>query len=327
MYRESRIGVCSLPIVLILLFDSQSSELRCNLGSRDGTPNAVLDGVSCQLLSSQFDDRCMGCSSCHTIILYILPAEPWHNHCIIQEPLIAHRPDTTMLNIALRVLALTGLCAPVLSSFVLLPLYIYPSPTAWAPVYDAVQNNPTVKFQIVVNPNSGPGAYPPDASYIDGVSKLNSYPNVLTIGYVATTYGQRPYANGKCLASLLETQNRPTTAPFWSTNTVLSRDIRIPTDQFVLQSRRISMRTLNGRTTQPKISGTLVLPLYSLICFALSLWYVSYGHAAKLTPSRRAASPASSLTRSPRAPTPATRRTCATRPRKQHTSLLLSEPV
>ena len=50
-----------------------------------------------------------------------------------------------------------------------------------------------MQWQIVVNPNSGPGttSYPLDPNIISGIAKLNSYLNVNTIGYVDTAYGQK----------------------------------------------------------------------------------------------------------------------------------------
>ncbi|KAI4218048.1 MAG: hypothetical protein L6R36_009153, partial [Xanthoria steineri] len=85
---------------------------------------------------------------------------------------------------------------PCHSLFILLPLYLYPGTSAstWSNVTAAIAANPTVQWQVIVNPNSGPGAYPPDANYIAALSKLNSYRNVATLGYVATNYGRIPYA-------------------------------------------------------------------------------------------------------------------------------------
>lgn len=87
------------------------------------------------------------------------------------------------------------LALPCHSLFILLPLYLYPdtSASAWFNITTAIAANEKVHWQIIVNPNSGPGTYPPDANYITGIQKLNSYPNVVTIGYVATKYTQIPY--------------------------------------------------------------------------------------------------------------------------------------
>lgn len=71
----------------------------------------------------------------------------------------------------------------------LLPLYQYPEGTTWDPVYSAIEANPQLDFQIVLNVDSGPLASEPDSNFVTGTSKLNSYPNVQTLGYVHCLYG------------------------------------------------------------------------------------------------------------------------------------------
>ncbi|KAI4193183.1 MAG: hypothetical protein LQ350_008432 [Teloschistes chrysophthalmus] len=102
---------------------------------------------------------------------------------------------------------------------VLVPLYLYPdsSASAWSNVTAAIAANPYVNWQIIVNPNSGPGDYPPDANYIAGVSKINSYPNAVTLGYVDTGYTQVPYST---LKSQVDTWAK------WSTYTAANIAIR-----------------------------------------------------------------------------------------------------
>ena len=84
---------------------------------------------------------------------------------------------------------------------ILLPLYIYPDPSAsaWNDVTAAISAYPSVEWQIIVNPASGPGttSYPTDANYITGISTLNRYANVQTVGYVDTAYGNRAYSSVK----------------------------------------------------------------------------------------------------------------------------------
>lgn len=80
--------------------------------------------------------------------------------------------------------------------FVLAPLYIYPSETAWDYLFTSIANNPTLNFKVVINPDNGPGssAYP-DANYISNIAQLNSYNNTQTIGYVHTSFGLRASAD------------------------------------------------------------------------------------------------------------------------------------
>lgn len=81
----------------------------------------------------------------------------------------------------------------VSSTSILVPLYVWPEDdSSWAPVFNAISSFPDVQFQVIVNPNSGPGetAYP-DENIIAGVAKLNNHDNVQVIGYVHTEYAER----------------------------------------------------------------------------------------------------------------------------------------
>ncbi|KAI4246044.1 MAG: hypothetical protein LQ352_006472 [Teloschistes flavicans] len=82
---------------------------------------------------------------------------------------------------------------------ILFPLYLYPGDgaSAWSDVFSTIESHSAVQFIVVVNPQSGPGtsSYPTDQNIISGVSKLNSYPNVHTVGYVLTGHGSRDTAN------------------------------------------------------------------------------------------------------------------------------------
>lgn len=93
---------------------------------------------------------------------------------------------------------------------VALPLYMYPSAGIWQPLYDAMNNNPQVTFNIIINPNSGPGGSPPDSNYIANISVLNSYKNSNMLGYVHTSYGSR---------SLTDISSDIDTYQSWSTYT------------------------------------------------------------------------------------------------------------
>lgn len=79
--------------------------------------------------------------------------------------------------------------ASTLATKLLLPLYQYPEGTTWDPVYAAIEANPDVEFQIILNVDSGPGASTPDSNFVTGTAKLNSYSNVQTLGYVHCLYG------------------------------------------------------------------------------------------------------------------------------------------
>lgn len=72
----------------------------------------------------------------------------------------------------------------------LLPLYQYPEGATWDPVYAAIEANPDLIFQIILNADSGPGGPTPDSNFVTGTAKLNSYANVQTLGYVHCLYGE-----------------------------------------------------------------------------------------------------------------------------------------
>lgn len=74
------------------------------------------------------------------------------------------------------------------SGFVLIPLYIYPSPpTLWNPLFEAARSYPNTTFRAVISPDSGPGSGScPDSDFITALSELNSIPNIQTLAYVHT---------------------------------------------------------------------------------------------------------------------------------------------
>ncbi|PVH94173.1 glycoside hydrolase family 135 protein [Periconia macrospinosa] len=81
----------------------------------------------------------------------------------------------------------------VAASKVLLPLYIYPAPGKWDPLFKAIKAYPHLEFIVIPNPHSGPGSesWWPNADYVREIPRLNEYENVRTVGYVATTYCKR----------------------------------------------------------------------------------------------------------------------------------------
>ncbi|OAL44063.1 hypothetical protein IQ07DRAFT_551085 [Pyrenochaeta sp. DS3sAY3a] len=84
---------------------------------------------------------------------------------------------------------------------ILLPLYIYPRVGAWDPLYAAAKAHRNVDFTVILNPCSGPclGSLP-DQVYLDEIPKLRAYPNIRTLGYVATHYAEKDI--GQVLAEI-----------------------------------------------------------------------------------------------------------------------------
>ncbi|SLM40199.1 Spherulation-specific family 4 [Lasallia pustulata] len=119
-----------------------------------------------------------------------------------------------------KVLAVLAWATTTTATSILLPLYIYPLSGAWTPIFNAIASTPTVHWQVVVNPNSGPGpanAYP-SSDYITAINQLNSYKNVETIGYVRTNYTNRP-----CSEVTADIQ----TYAYWATYQVTNANISV----------------------------------------------------------------------------------------------------
>ncbi|CAG8981458.1 hypothetical protein HYALB_00003028 [Hymenoscyphus albidus] len=93
---------------------------------------------------------------------------------------------------------------------ILFPLYLYPTPGAWDPLYSSITAHPNVEFNVIINPNSGPGTSL-DASYTESIAKLNSYNNTKLFGYVRTDYTNQPYA--QVTADVSTYANWPKTTP------------------------------------------------------------------------------------------------------------------
>lgn len=81
---------------------------------------------------------------------------------------------------------------PPARPFVLVPLYIYPAPGAWDPLFAAAEARPELDFWVVANPANGPGdGALPDANYVRELARLTALRNVKVVGYVHCSYGQR----------------------------------------------------------------------------------------------------------------------------------------
>ncbi|TKA79115.1 hypothetical protein B0A55_02408 [Friedmanniomyces simplex] len=71
--------------------------------------------------------------------------------------------------------------------FILVPLYIYPVPSAWDALFTAAATYPSVTFRAVINPDSGPGDTAcPNSDFVAAMSALNTHPNIQTLAYVHT---------------------------------------------------------------------------------------------------------------------------------------------
>jgi len=61
-------------------------------------------------------------------------------------------------------------------------------------LYDSIDQSPSVRFDVIINPSSGPGTSVgalPDAGWTDALTELNARNNSHALGYVHTSWGQR----------------------------------------------------------------------------------------------------------------------------------------
>ncbi|RAL63180.1 hypothetical protein DID88_004259 [Monilinia fructigena] len=100
----------------------------------------------------------------------------------------------------------------VLPVFVFLPLYMYPyNSTSWSTLTTSIVSNPNLKFHIVVSPNLA--FTDPDSNYVAGLSILKSHANVLTLGYVYTSYGLRDISEIEADINKYVEWNKPAKIP------------------------------------------------------------------------------------------------------------------
>ncbi|THY23557.1 hypothetical protein D6D00_06142 [Aureobasidium pullulans] len=77
---------------------------------------------------------------------------------------------------------------------VAVPLYIWPTPNAWQPLYNTISASPNTTFNVIINPNSGPSDGASEPEIISAVTSLRSHSNVQLFGYVHINYGKRKAA-------------------------------------------------------------------------------------------------------------------------------------
>ncbi|KAK3045987.1 hypothetical protein LTR09_012486 [Extremus antarcticus] len=114
-----------------------------------------------------------------------------HKRCCISTAVLAAIVVVLIIAIPCAVL-LPKQKKPMHPATILLPLYIYPSSGRWEPLSAAVERYGDVNFTVIINPLSGPGnSATPGNEYPSAIRRLNSAPNVQTVGYVRTGYTDR----------------------------------------------------------------------------------------------------------------------------------------
>jgi hypothetical protein len=71
----------------------------------------------------------------------------------------------------------------------IVPLYSYPTASAWSAIISAKTSHPSVPVVAIVNPSNGPGTAV-DSNYTSGIANLQAA-GIVVIGYVATGYAGR----------------------------------------------------------------------------------------------------------------------------------------
>ena len=85
-------------------------------------------------------------------------------------------------------LSLTGVLA---QTKIILPLYSLPGTAQWTSLTSSAAQYSSLTFIAIIDVSNGPGSSSPTSAWISGMQSLNSYSNILTIGYVYTSYGSR----------------------------------------------------------------------------------------------------------------------------------------
>ena len=92
-----------------------------------------------------------------------------------------------------------------MATSIIVPLYIYPLPNAWTPLFYAfvssgflfthcrIERFPWVNFIVILNPFNGPDGRPilPDENYRRMIPQICKYRNVSVLGYIHALYGKR----------------------------------------------------------------------------------------------------------------------------------------
>jgi hypothetical protein len=141
-----------------------------------------------------------------------------------------------------------------------------------------------VDFIIVVNPASGPGSGPlPDREFTREITRLNQYPNVRTIGYVAVDYGKKPPE--KALADMDKYASWPTLNP----NLAMQGIFLDESPQLADAANTTYMERVRAKVKSLKELSAGLLGTY--IRFAPALWYRFFFDVYLLPPLTRAGSP------------------------------------
>jgi Spherulation-specific family 4 len=125
-----------------------------------------------------------------------------------------------------------------------------------------ITKHPTVNFIIVVNPNSGPGdSALPDEHYTREIPRLNAYPNVRTVGYISTNWGNRALPLALKDISTYSGWSKNSAVPGLSVQGIFLDEtpaVYTPSGLKFLNTVDAAIKFQPGLGTDPLVSGTIV---------------------------------------------------------------------
>lgn len=75
---------------------------------------------------------------------------------------------------------------------IIVPLYIYPEPSAWDPLFSLLSDFPDQPITLIINPNSGPYHHDLPKRYLPAIRQLRQSKQVTLLGYIATKWLAKP---------------------------------------------------------------------------------------------------------------------------------------
>lgn len=71
---------------------------------------------------------------------------------------------------------------------IIVPLYIYPEPSAWNPLFALLNDFPNQPITLIINPNSGPFHPNLPKRYFPAIRQLRQFRQVTLLGYIASKW-------------------------------------------------------------------------------------------------------------------------------------------
>jgi Spherulation-specific family 4 len=185
---------------------------------------------------------------------------------------------TFVLTVAVLGLSIAAAGHAMATTGTIVPLYSYPTASAWSSLIAAKNAHPTVPVVAVVNPSSGPGGAV-DSTYTTGINNLRAA-NVIVVGYVYTNYAGRAAATVQSEVDKWRSFYPAVNGIFFDemSNTPGNEGYYSALDMYA-RGRGFSYTVGNpGTDTTPSYVGTVntIIVYESSGVAALPSWYTSY---------------------------------------------------